>query len=74
MKFDNAFIGISYFNKYVLVFCLIFAPSFACGQAETRGTETSVRTSTKMVSTRKVPPGKSGMFDRLMEWRWASDF
>ena len=60
MKFDNAFIGISYFNKYVLVFCLIFAPSFACGQAETRGTGNfrSWDVNKDGVLTREeVPPG-----------------
>ena len=60
MKFDNAFIGISYFNKYVLVFCLIFTPSFACGQAETRGTGNfrSWDVNKDGVLTREeVPPG-----------------
>jgi len=68
MKFDNAFIGISYFNKYVLVFCLIFAPSFACGQAETRGTGNfrSWDVNKDGVLTREeVPPGPRRMFDRI---------
>ena len=68
MKFDNAFIGISYFSKYVLVFCLIFAPSFACGQAETRGTGNfrSWDVNKDGVLTREeVPPGPRRMFDRI---------
>ena len=68
MKFDNAFIGISYFNKFVLVFCLIFTPSFACGQAETRGTGNfrSWDVNKDGVLTREeVPPGPRRMFDRI---------
>ena len=68
MKFDNAFIGISYFNKYVFVYCLIFMPSFACGQADTRGTGIfrSWDVNKDGVLTREeVPPGPRRMFDRI---------
>ena len=68
MKCNDALIDISFFCTHALLCCLIFTPSSACGQAETRGTGNfgSWDVNKDGVLTREeVPPGPRRMFDRI---------
>ena len=68
MKFDNAFIGISYFNKFVLVFCLILRHRLHAVRPRLVGQETSGQRDVNkdgVLTREEVPPGPRRMFDRI---------